>query len=171
MDSRTPGCVLGQLGHIICFTRNQEARHWCRILLPHHLYLLASFVQESQSLLSKVSSSFPVHQCVPWQHNRNSQELHFSNWTISYTILQLNGWCLDSYEGDFLHNLHNGYWWAGVADCSAIEIYYNVLTYTATTEDAVALALKAGVNMDCGNAPAIAELSAIPELVSESISV
>ncbi|XP_052210597.1 probable beta-D-xylosidase 5 [Diospyros lotus] len=38
-----------------------------------------------------------------------------------------------------------------VSDCDSIEVYYNAIHYTATPEDAVALALKAGLNMNCGD--------------------
>ena len=31
-----------------------------------------------------------------------------------------------------------------VSDCDSVEVYYNAIHYTATPEDAVALALKAG---------------------------
>lgn len=32
-----------------------------------------------------------------------------------------------------------------VSDCDSIEVYYDAIHYTATPEDAVALALKAGL--------------------------
>ncbi|KAF2294468.1 hypothetical protein GH714_011673 [Hevea brasiliensis] len=38
-----------------------------------------------------------------------------------------------------------------VSDYDSIEVYYNRINYTATPEDAVALALKAGLNMNCGD--------------------
>ncbi|KAE8669409.1 Beta-xylosidase/alpha-L-arabinofuranosidase 1 [Hibiscus syriacus] len=38
-----------------------------------------------------------------------------------------------------------------VSDCDSVEVYYNAIHYTATPEDAVALALKAGLNMNCGD--------------------
>uniref|UniRef100_A0A2P2NM37 Putative beta-D-xylosidase 5 n=1 Tax=Rhizophora mucronata TaxID=61149 RepID=A0A2P2NM37_RHIMU len=38
-----------------------------------------------------------------------------------------------------------------VSDCDSIEVYYDSIHYTATPEDAVALALKAGLNMNCGD--------------------
>ncbi|KAJ8763401.1 hypothetical protein K2173_002284 [Erythroxylum novogranatense] len=38
-----------------------------------------------------------------------------------------------------------------VSDCDSVEVYHNRIHYTATPEDAVALALKAGLNMNCGN--------------------
>ena len=34
-----------------------------------------------------------------------------------------------------------------VSDCDSVEVYYNAIHYTATPEDAVALALKAGRTM------------------------
>ncbi|KAJ7946159.1 Beta-D-xylosidase-like protein [Quillaja saponaria] len=37
-----------------------------------------------------------------------------------------------------------------VSDCDSVEVYYNSIKYTKTPEDAVALALKAGLNMNCG---------------------
>ncbi|XP_050209231.1 probable beta-D-xylosidase 5 [Mercurialis annua] len=37
-----------------------------------------------------------------------------------------------------------------VSDCDSVEVYYRMINYTATPEDAVALALKAGLNMNCG---------------------
>ncbi|XP_021725369.1 probable beta-D-xylosidase 5 [Chenopodium quinoa] len=42
----------------------------------------------------------------------------------------------------------NGY---VVTDCDSIQIFYESINYTASPEDAVALALKAGVNMNCGD--------------------
>lgn len=36
-----------------------------------------------------------------------------------------------------------------VSDCDSIEVYYNAIHYTATPEDAVALALKAGLPLWC----------------------
>ncbi|KAL7002903.1 putative beta-D-xylosidase 5 [Sarracenia purpurea var. burkii] len=38
-----------------------------------------------------------------------------------------------------------------VSDCDSIEVYYDSIHYTSTPEDAVALALKAGLNMNCGD--------------------
>ncbi|KNA05122.1 hypothetical protein SOVF_193270 [Spinacia oleracea] len=38
-----------------------------------------------------------------------------------------------------------------VTDCDSIQVLYESINYTATPEDAVALALKAGVNMNCGD--------------------
>ncbi|XP_059298660.1 probable beta-D-xylosidase 5 [Lycium ferocissimum] len=38
-----------------------------------------------------------------------------------------------------------------VSDCDSIEVYYDKIRYTRTREDAVALALKAGLNMNCGD--------------------
>ncbi|CAL5438160.1 unnamed protein product [Camellia sinensis] len=38
-----------------------------------------------------------------------------------------------------------------VSDCDSVEVYYDSIHYTATPEDAVALALKAGLNMNCGD--------------------
>ncbi|GAB4853432.1 hypothetical protein Ancab_017623 [Ancistrocladus abbreviatus] len=38
-----------------------------------------------------------------------------------------------------------------VSDCDATEKYYKAIGYTATPEDAVALALNAGVNLDCNS--------------------
>ncbi|KAL6270017.1 hypothetical protein ACE6H2_026928 [Prunus campanulata] len=35
-------------------------------------------------------------------------------------------------------------------DCDSIEIYYNAIHYTATPEDAAALAVKVGLNLNCG---------------------
>ena len=32
-----------------------------------------------------------------------------------------------------------------VSDCDSIEVYFNAIHYTSTPEDAVALALKAGI--------------------------
>ncbi|VVA30446.1 PREDICTED: beta-D-xylosidase [Prunus dulcis] len=37
-----------------------------------------------------------------------------------------------------------------ISDCDSIEIYYNAIHYTATPEDAAALALKVGINLNCG---------------------
>ncbi|XP_056689637.1 probable beta-D-xylosidase 5 isoform X1 [Spinacia oleracea] len=38
-----------------------------------------------------------------------------------------------------------------VTDCDSIQVLYESINYTATPEDAVALALKAGVNINCGD--------------------
>lgn len=38
-----------------------------------------------------------------------------------------------------------------VSDCNAVEVLYNSQHYTATPEDAVAAALKAGLDLDCGS--------------------
>lgn len=38
-----------------------------------------------------------------------------------------------------------------VSDCDSVKVYYESIHYTATPEDAVALALKAGLNMNCGD--------------------
>ncbi|KAK3412287.1 hypothetical protein EUGRSUZ_I01067 [Eucalyptus grandis] len=38
-----------------------------------------------------------------------------------------------------------------VSDCDSIEVYHDRIHYTPTPEDAVALALKAGLNMNCGD--------------------
>ncbi|PNT57483.2 hypothetical protein POPTR_001G294700v4 [Populus trichocarpa] len=38
-----------------------------------------------------------------------------------------------------------------VSDCDSIEVYYDRIKYAATPEDAVTLALKAGLNMNCGD--------------------
>ncbi|PON90552.1 Glycoside hydrolase [Trema orientale] len=37
------------------------------------------------------------------------------------------------------------------SDCDSVEEYYETIHYTSTPEDAVALALKAGLNMNCGD--------------------
>ncbi|KAI5314091.1 hypothetical protein L3X38_043267 [Prunus dulcis] len=37
-----------------------------------------------------------------------------------------------------------------ISDCDSIEIYYNAIHYTATPGDAAALALKVGINLNCG---------------------
>lgn len=38
-----------------------------------------------------------------------------------------------------------------VSDCDSIEVYYDYIHYTATPEDAVALALKAGTVNECSS--------------------
>ncbi|KAG7582568.1 Glycoside hydrolase family 3 C-terminal domain superfamily [Arabidopsis suecica] len=38
-----------------------------------------------------------------------------------------------------------------VSDCDSIQVYFDDIHYTKTREDAVALALKAGLNMNCGD--------------------
>ncbi|KAK8967857.1 Beta-D-xylosidase 1 [Platanthera guangdongensis] len=38
-----------------------------------------------------------------------------------------------------------------VSDCNAVQVLYNSQHYTATPEDAVAAALKAGLDLDCGS--------------------
>ncbi|KAF3435552.1 hypothetical protein FNV43_RR22641 [Rhamnella rubrinervis] len=55
---------------------------------------------------------------------------------------------------DLLKGVVRGQWGLDgyiVSDCDSVEVYYKQIHYIATPEDAVALALKAGLNMNCGD--------------------
>ncbi|KAJ4824985.1 putative beta-D-xylosidase 5 [Turnera subulata] len=85
----------------------------------------------------------PFRSCV--------QEAHVSSVMCSYNRVNGIPTCADP---DLLKGVIRGQWNLDgyiVSDCDSIEVYYNRIRYTATPEDAVALALKAGLNMNCGD--------------------
>ncbi|TYI88139.1 hypothetical protein E1A91_D04G185800v1 [Gossypium mustelinum] len=78
-------------------------------------------------------------------------EGHVSSVMCSYNRVNGIPTCADP---DLLQGIVRGQWGLDgyiVSDCDSIEVYYNAIHYTATPEDAVALALKAGLNMNCGD--------------------
>ncbi|KAF5743981.1 Glycosyl hydrolase family protein [Tripterygium wilfordii] len=85
----------------------------------------------------------PFKSCV--------EEGHVSSVMCSYNRVNGIPTCADP---DLLKGVVRGQWNLDgyiVSDCDSIEVYYNSIHYTSTPEDAVALALKAGLNMNCGN--------------------
>ncbi|XP_057965994.1 probable beta-D-xylosidase 5 [Malania oleifera] len=85
----------------------------------------------------------PFKSCV--------EEGHVSSVMCSYNRVNGIPACADP---DLLKGVIRGQWGLDgyvVSDCDSIEVYYNAIHYTATPEDAVALALKAGLNMNCGD--------------------
>ncbi|KAJ0011446.1 hypothetical protein Pint_33822 [Pistacia integerrima] len=85
----------------------------------------------------------PFKSCV--------EEGHVSSVMCSYNRVNGIPTCADP---DLLKGVIRGQWGLDgyiVSDCDSISVYYNSIHYTATPEDAVALALKAGLNMNCGD--------------------
>lgn len=85
----------------------------------------------------------PFRSCV--------EEGHVSSVMCSYNRVNGIPTCADP---DLLKGVVRGQWGLDgyiVSDCDSIEVFYNSIHYTATPEDAVALALKAGLNMNCGD--------------------
>ncbi|KAL6213285.1 hypothetical protein ACLB2K_012732 [Fragaria x ananassa] len=85
----------------------------------------------------------PFKSCV--------QEGHVSSVMCSYNRVNGIPTCADP---DLLQGVVRGQWGLDgyiVSDCDSVEVYYNAIHYTQTPEDAVALALKAGLNMNCGD--------------------
>lgn len=85
----------------------------------------------------------PFKKCV--------EEGHVSSVMCSYNRVNGVPACADP---DLLKGVVRGQWGLDgyiVSDCDSIEVYYDYIHYTATQEDAVALALKAGLNMNCGD--------------------
>ncbi|CAK9176754.1 unnamed protein product [Ilex paraguariensis] len=85
----------------------------------------------------------PFKSCV--------EEGHVSSVMCSYNRVNGIPTCADP---DLLKGTIRGQWGLDgyiVSDCDSIEVYYDSIHYTATPEDAVALALKAGLNMNCGD--------------------
>ncbi|XP_015892611.2 probable beta-D-xylosidase 5 [Ziziphus jujuba] len=77
-------------------------------------------------------------------------EGHVSSVMCSYNRVNGIPTCADP---DLLKGIVRDQWGLDgyiVSDCDSIEVYYKSINYTATPEDAVALALKAGLNMNCG---------------------
>ncbi|GMY38770.1 putative beta-D-xylosidase 5 [Fagus crenata] len=84
----------------------------------------------------------PFKSCV--------EEGHVSSVMCSYNRVNGIPTCADP---DLLQGVIRGQWGLDgyiVSDCDSIKVYYGAINYTATPEDAVALALKAGLNMNCG---------------------
>ncbi|KAF8406210.1 hypothetical protein HHK36_008295 [Tetracentron sinense] len=76
---------------------------------------------------------------------------HVSSVMCSYNRVNGVPTCADP---DLLKGVVRGQWGLDgyiVSDCDSIEVFYNSIHYTATPEDAVALALKAGLEMNCGD--------------------
>ncbi|KAH0977831.1 hypothetical protein GBA52_027550 [Prunus armeniaca] len=85
----------------------------------------------------------PFKSCV--------EEGHVSSVMCSYNRVNGIPTCADS---NLLQGVIRGQWGLDgyiVSDCDSIEVYYDAIHYTPTPEDAVALALKAGLNLNCGN--------------------
>ncbi|GMJ06826.1 hypothetical protein like AT3G19620 [Hibiscus trionum] len=85
----------------------------------------------------------PFKSCV--------EEGHVSSVMCSYNRVNGIPTCADP---DLLKGTVRGQWGLDgyiVSDCDSVEVYYDAIHYTATPEDAVSLALKAGLNMNCGD--------------------
>ncbi|PRQ22748.1 putative xylan 1,4-beta-xylosidase [Rosa chinensis] len=85
----------------------------------------------------------PFKSCV--------QEGHVSSVMCSYNRVNGIPTCADP---DLLQGVVRGQWGLDgyiVSDCDSVEVYYDAIHYTETHEDAAALALKAGLNMNCGD--------------------
>lgn len=85
----------------------------------------------------------PFKSCV--------EEGHVSSVMCSYNRVNGIPTCADP---DLLKGVIRDQWGLDgyiVSDCDSIQVYYTAIHYTATPEDAVALALKAGLNMNCGD--------------------
>lgn len=85
----------------------------------------------------------PFRSCV--------EEGHVSSVMCSYNRVNGIPTCADP---NLLTGIIRGQWNLDgyiVSDCDSIEVYYNAIRYTDTPEDAAALALKAGLNMNCGD--------------------
>ncbi|KAK6916336.1 Glycoside hydrolase, family 3, N-terminal [Dillenia turbinata] len=85
----------------------------------------------------------PFKSCV--------EEGHVSSVMCSYNRVNGIPTCADP---DLFQGIVRGQWDLDgyiVTDCDSIQVIYESIHYTATPEDAVALALKAGVNMNCGD--------------------
>ncbi|KAF4364403.1 hypothetical protein F8388_006980 [Cannabis sativa] len=85
----------------------------------------------------------PFKSCV--------EEGHVSSVMCSYNRVNGIPTCADP---DLLKGVIRGQWGLDgyiVSDCDSVEVYYNAIHYTSTPEAAVALALKAGLNMNCGD--------------------
>ncbi|XP_028767709.1 probable beta-D-xylosidase 5 [Neltuma alba] len=85
----------------------------------------------------------PFKSCV--------EEGHVSSVMCSYNRVNGIPTCADP---DLLEGVVRGQWDLDgyiVSDCDSVQVFYEAIKYTPTPEDAVALALKAGLNMNCGN--------------------
>ncbi|KAL6013099.1 putative beta-D-xylosidase 5 [Asimina triloba] len=77
-------------------------------------------------------------------------EGHVSSVMCSYNRVNGIPSCADE---NLLKGIVRGEWGLDgyiVSDCDSVEVFYNAIHYTATPEDAVAVALKAGLEMNCG---------------------
>ncbi|KAF5194548.1 Beta-d-xylosidase [Thalictrum thalictroides] len=77
-------------------------------------------------------------------------EGHVSSVMCSYNRVNGVPTCADA---ELLKGVVRGQWGLDgyiVSDCDSIDVFYNSINYTATPEDAVAVALKAGLDMNCG---------------------
>ncbi|CAJ2678136.1 unnamed protein product [Trifolium pratense] len=96
-------------------------------------------------------SCFKRFSCVLEGHVSDS--LSRSGWIFNASGNRVNG--IPTCAGpDLLQGVVRGQWGLDgyiVSDCDSVEVYYNAIHYTKTPEDAVALALKAGLNMNCGD--------------------
>ncbi|XP_027161060.1 probable beta-D-xylosidase 5 [Coffea eugenioides] len=84
----------------------------------------------------------PFKSCV--------QEGHVSSVMCSYNKVNGIPTCADP---NLLKGIIRDQWGLDgyiVSDCDSISTYYKQMNYTDTAEDAVALALKAGLNLNCG---------------------
>ncbi|KAI9123599.1 hypothetical protein K1719_004899 [Acacia pycnantha] len=85
----------------------------------------------------------PFKSCV--------EEGHVSSVMCSYNRVNGIPTCADP---ELLQGVVRGQWDLDgyiVSDCDSVQVFYETIKYTPTPEDAVALALKAGLNMNCGN--------------------
>ncbi|KAH9696572.1 hypothetical protein WN944_029210 [Citrus x changshan-huyou] len=85
----------------------------------------------------------PFKSCV--------QEGHVSSVMCSYNRVNGIPTCADP---NLLKGVVRDQWGLDgyiVSDCDSIQVYDTAIRYTATPEDAVALALNAGLNMNCGD--------------------
>ncbi|XVF01387.1 hypothetical protein REPUB_Repub04eG0084000 [Reevesia pubescens] len=93
-------------------------------------------------------------QEVGGEANSTNDKLKVSSCCKHYTAYEVDNW-----KGvDRFHFDAKGEWNHGIPTCADPDLlkgidrgYYNAIHYTATPEDAVALALKAGLNMNCGD--------------------
>ncbi|KAH9310561.1 hypothetical protein KI387_025596, partial [Taxus chinensis] len=84
----------------------------------------------------------PFKSCV--------QEGHVSSVMCSYNRVNGVPTCAD---GNLLKETVRGQWGLDgyiVSDCDSVDVFYNSIHYTKTPEDAVAVALKAGLDLNCG---------------------
>ncbi|KAI3908788.1 hypothetical protein MKW98_029338 [Papaver atlanticum] len=78
-------------------------------------------------------------------------EGHVSSVMCSYNMVNGIPTCANA---DLLKGIIRDQWGLDgyiVSDCDSVKVYNNLTHYTATPEDAVALALKAGLDMNCGD--------------------
>ncbi|KAI3978166.1 hypothetical protein MKX01_012997 [Papaver californicum] len=96
-------------------------------------------------------------------------EGHVSSVMCSYNTVNGIPNCANS---DFLKGVVRDQWGLNghiVSDCDSVKVYNNLIHHTATPEDAVAMALKAGLDMNCGDFYSFTENTVKQGKVSESI--